>query len=234
MLRNPNPTALLEKSLWEREYSTLKVIPSSARTSPSKALRLFSQLIDFTTIHRVLDVGCGIGRNSVYLAQKGCDVFAIDFCDTALTHLINMAKKAGVIHDIHPTNCLLQDYFPFRDRSFELVLDSYVFCHFTEEPLKKHYRNELHRVTKPGGIIYISLFSTTDGYYRPMITRPEDPRVIVVDPHNGIKKQLYTEQDIKAFFCESFTLLYFVNLEFEDLVLGQPYWRSVFALLLRK
>ena len=129
-----------EKELWEREYSTLKVIPSSTRTLPSKALLLFSEILGFENMHYVLDAGCGIGRNSIYLAQKGCDVHAVDFSETALDQLHKTALEAGVRHKIHTYNCSLEDPFPFQENSFDLVLDSYVFCHFTDEHFKQNYR----------------------------------------------------------------------------------------------
>ncbi len=57
----------------------MKVIPSSTRMLPSKALVLFSEILGFKNLHNVLDAGCGIGRNSIYLAQKGCEIHAVDF-----------------------------------------------------------------------------------------------------------------------------------------------------------
>ena len=55
--------------LWDREYSDLKVIPSSTRQLPSKPLVLFAEILDFRKMRKVLDAGCGIGRNAIYLAQ---------------------------------------------------------------------------------------------------------------------------------------------------------------------
>jgi len=223
-----------EMELWEREYSTLKVIPSSTRTLPSKALLLFSEILGFENMHRVLDAGCGIGRNSIYLAQKECDVYAIDFSETALSQLHKTALKAGVREKIHIYNCSLENPFPFHDNFFDFVVDSYVFCHFTDDSLKQKYRKELYRVTKPGGIVFISLFSVEDGYYRQMLESMNEKDKIIVDPNNGIKKQLYTEREIKNLFSTDFKVLYFVKLEFDDIVLGQTYNRNILVLVLEK
>ena len=67
------------KPIWDREYSEACVIPSSSREAPSHALLLFSELLGFRDMKRALDAGCGNGRNSLYLAQFGVQVEAIDF-----------------------------------------------------------------------------------------------------------------------------------------------------------
>ena len=224
----------LEAQLWEKEYGTYKVIPSSTRALPSKALLLFSEILDFSHITRVLDAGCGIGRNSVYLAQKGCEVHAVDISQIALNTLRDAALKAGVLEKITIYNTPLRESFPFGQDTFDLVVDSYVFCHFTDEDLKQNYRKELCRVTKPGMIVFSSLFSIEDEYYEKIMEKGGRKDKTVTDPSNGITKCLYTETEIKDFFSIDFDIVYFVKFEFEDMVLGTPYWRSILALVLRK
>lgn len=220
--------------IWDREYSTHKVIPSSTRTLPSKALTLFSELLQFQNGLKVLDAGCGIGRNAVYLALKGCEVHAVDFSDAALHQLDLLARQERVDQKLTSYKSLLEEPFPFEDNSFDLVLDSYVFCHFTDTNLKLHYREELHRVTKPGGAIFSSLFSVDDEYYADILKSEGNSGKIVVDPNNGITKELYTEEEIKKFFSERFNLQYFVEFQFQDVVLGAPYRRNIFAMVLRR
>lgn len=223
-----------EAKLWEREYAELKVIPSSTSQSPSRALLLFSELLDFRRFKKVLDAGCGTGRNSIYLAKKGCDVHAVDISKTALGVLKSAAAKMGVSEKITVHNIALRDAFPFGQDEFDLVLDSYVFCHFTDDRFKREYKEELYRVTKPTGIVLSTLFSVEDEYYRAASQKGFGHANVVTDPNNGITKQLYTESEIKEFFSTSFTILYFVKLEFVDIVLGQPYRRSILTLALRK
>jgi ubiquinone/menaquinone biosynthesis C-methylase UbiE len=219
---------------WDKEYNNYKVIPSSTRTLPSKALTLFSELLQFHRNLKVLDAGCGIGRNAVYLAQKGCEVHAVDFSDAALQQLNSLAKREGVANKISSYKHPLEEPFPFTDNSFDIALDSYVFCHFTNANLQLHYRDELHRVTKPGGTIFSSLFSVTDEYYAEILKKQGHGGKIVIDPNNGITKQLYTEADVKMFFSERFDIQYFVEFQFQDIVLGTPFRRNIFALVLRK
>ena len=220
--------------LWDREYGTLKVIPSSTRALPSKPLVLFSEILNFEQMHTVLDAGCGIGRNATYLAQKGCKVHAVDSSKIALKELDYAARKLGVWDRIVTYNCKLEGTFPFDTECFDLVLDSYVFCHFIDDGFRIAYRQELNRVTKPGGIVFSSLFSFEDEYYKEIRENGGGHGNLVKDPNNGITKRLYTEREIKDFFSVDFRILYFVKFEFSDMVLGSNYRRSIFALVLKK
>jgi SAM-dependent methyltransferase len=223
-----------EAYLWDREYSDLKVIPSSTRQLPSKPLVLFAEILDFRKMRKVLDAGCGIGRNAIYLAKKGCEVHAVDYSIQALTMLNNAARRSSVEEHINTYCCKLQKTFPFESSFFDLVLDSYVFCHFVEDDFREDYRRELHRVTKPGGFVFSSVFSFEDEYYRDIrATKPHTDN-LVTDPHNGITKRLYTEGEIREFFSVAFEVKYFAKFEFTDVVLGQQYRRSIFAMALRR
>lgn len=223
-----------EAELWNREYDTFQVIPSSTRALPSKPLLLFSEILSFGQMRTVLDAGCGIGRNATYLAQKGCTVHAVDASEIALRELDYAARRLGVRESIRSYKCKLEETLPFRDGYFDLVLDSYVFCHFVDDELRHNYRRELRRVTRPGGIVFSSIFSFEDEYYKELQTSAGISTNLVTDPNNGITKRLYTETEISDFFSVDFEVLYLVKFEFSDTVLGKNYRRSIFALILRK
>lgn len=92
----------------------------------------------------VLDLGCGTGRHSLWLAAAGADVTAMDFSAGMLEQA---KKKPGtesvqfVVHDLHQP-------WPFADGQFDLVVSGLVLEHITT--LDPFYA-ELHRVLKPQG-----------------------------------------------------------------------------------
>jgi SAM-dependent methyltransferase len=217
-------------SRWEREYVDLQVIPSSTRQLPSKALTLFSELIDYSRIKSVLEPGCGTGRNAIYLAHKGCQVTAVDFSLVALGKLIERARKEKIGERILPCFADLSCRFPFGDESFDLCVDSYMFCHFTDDERIHHYWSEIRRVTRLGGLIYSSVFAEDDAYYCEFA----HDHNIATDPNNGITKKLYSEREIRTVLCRYFSLRYFVKFEFADVVLGKTFTRRLYVLLLTR
>jgi SAM-dependent methyltransferase len=228
------PKIVPARKTWDDEYRTHQVIPSSTRAQPSKPLLLFSELLRYEERRVVLDAGSGPGRNAIYLAGKGCLVYALDFSEAALSELRRAALAAGVNERVLVNSASLEEPLPFPDDSFDLALDSYVSCHFTEESLKQHYFGELRRVLKPSGVLFSSQFSVEDEYYRALIKEEQSSPIIVTDPNNGITKQLYTEAEAKGYFSKHFGLRYFAKFEFEDMVLGRPYRRSILTLVLEK
>lgn len=219
--------------LWDREYREIQSIPSSTRAIPSKALVLFDKLIEFGRIQRAFDAGCGNGRNAVYLAKKGCKVVTADSSKVALDSTKKAALQSGVKDRIATVHMDLMKPFPFSSE-FDLVLDSYVSCHFTENSQVTRYWTELARVTRVGGLVFSSVFSPDDEYYHSIPRSSRSNSRLVTDPTNGITKRLYEESEFKAVFPTSLLITYFVKFQFWDNVLGNNYLRSLYVALLTK
>ena len=229
MLNHSTRAAL--QALWDREYTELQVIPSTIRPLPSKALLLYDGLINFRELSPVLDIGCGNGRNSIFLALKGCVVEAVDASPAALSLLRQRASEAHVHDVISVKNLLLEGAWPFPTDHFGLTLDSYVFCHILDARPREEFRHELYRVTRPNGMVYTAAFGVDDEYYAEL---REKSGPIVEDPRNGVVKRLYTEQEFHDFFAERFRVLYQTTFRFQDDVQGKIYRRSILTLMLKK
>jgi tellurite methyltransferase len=109
----------------------------------------------------VLDIGCGIGRHAVFLAQQGFTVTAIDASDAGLEVARRSAHQAGVDIDFHKAE--FTD-LPFADDSFDLVLAWNVIYHGDEEVVRQALE-EIKRVLKPEGLFQGTMISKRHDRY---------------------------------------------------------------------
>jgi ubiquinone/menaquinone biosynthesis C-methylase UbiE len=223
---------IVPQEFWELEFSQKHVIPSSTRTEPAKALLLFSEILNLGSNMKVLDAGSGNGRNTVYLAKRGCEVTAVDFSEFALNETKRRVNEAGVSQKVSIVRHSLVDPLPFSRDYFDFGVDSYVFCHFLRDETALRFWREMARVTKRGGYMLSIVFSTQDEYDA-RLRRDASGEPIVCDPTNGIWKRLYSEEEIKTFFSSQFELTYFSKFEFFDIVQGENYRRVLFVSVLR-
>ncbi len=96
---------------------------------------------------RVLELGCGHGRNAVYLASRGCGVDAVDFSAQAISWARERARQAGVAVEFQC--CSIFDA-TFTAGSYDLVYDSGCFHHLPPHR-RRDYAALVHRALKPGG-----------------------------------------------------------------------------------
>jgi tellurite methyltransferase len=123
---------------------------------------LFDQLLRgrITSGMRILDAGCGQGRNLVYMLRCGLDVWGVDEDQTAIaaarTQAAALAPAMGRDRfSTHPV-----DRLPFDAGSFDVVLSSAVL-HFARD--QAHWLgmlNEMWRVLRSGGLFWSRLAST--------------------------------------------------------------------------
>lgn len=122
---------------------------------------LFDQLLKgrFDKCRKVLDAGCGNGRNLVYFLRNGFEVYGLDSDKDS----VNAVKKlAGHISPGYPESNFITgqvDKMPFSSNYFDLVILSAVL-HFAES--KQHFEDmlmETWRVIKPGGFFFARLAS---------------------------------------------------------------------------
>lgn len=109
---------------------------------------------------KVLDAGCGGGRNLVYLLREGYEVFAVDASAEGVAHLKSVA--ATLAPNLPAENFRVEpvEALSFPEQSADVVISSAVL-HFA--------RNDAHfmamvqamwRVLRPGGMLFCRLAST--------------------------------------------------------------------------
>ena len=108
---------------------------------------------------RVLDAGCGGGRNLVYLLRHGYHVSGTDSDAGAIEQVRRLAESLapGTAHDFRVEPI---ERMSFADLSFDFVIASAVL-HFARDAA--HFETMLRqiwRVLKPGGIFFARLAST--------------------------------------------------------------------------
>ena len=103
----------------------------------------------------VLDIGCGLGDNAIYLAQQGLNVTGLDISPTALTTAEWRANYAGVsVKFAVADSTKLVGY----TEAFDTVVDSGMF-HCLDDDGKRSYAAAAHRATRPGATLLLSCFS---------------------------------------------------------------------------
>jgi SAM-dependent methyltransferase len=108
---------------------------------------------------RVLDAGCGYGRNLVHLLREGCEIFAIDENAEAVEHV--QALAAELAPNLPASNFRVG---PIEKMQFDDDFADVVICnsvlHFAQD--EAHFLamvDELWRVLRPGGMLFCRLGS---------------------------------------------------------------------------
>lgn len=98
---------------------------------------------------RILDYGCGMGKLSVYLAQRGfCHIEGFDLSEEGVAFGSRLAEVNGVDGAIHLQQMDAEDLH-YEDGSFDVVIGKAVLHHTIKYP---RTAAELHRVMRPGAI----------------------------------------------------------------------------------
>lgn len=109
----------------------------------------------------VLDAGCGTGRISVYLSERGYCVSGIDVSEGLLSVARENAKKRKQdIKFYHTEGTTL----PFEDEEFDIIVGFKILCYIPTRELRYDYMKELYRVLKPNGICVITQNVVPDEY----------------------------------------------------------------------
>ena len=111
---------------------------------------------------RGLDVACGAGRYTLWLATLGYQVDAVDVSAVALAQLVDWAKQQGCLHAIQAIQADLSSWRPVPD-AYDLVLVSLY--------LNRDLLAPLQAAVRPGGLLLYTTYHTdlllTHGDFRP-------------------------------------------------------------------
>ncbi|MGB9681565.1 MAG: class I SAM-dependent methyltransferase [bacterium] len=162
-------------------------------------------------IKRVLDLGCGIGRNSIFLSQMGFEVYACDLSESGIDRLNRTIKERGLsivttIADMHS--------LPYESKYFDALLAFYVIYHTDKEGIKEVI-SEIYRVLKDGGEAFLT-FNSKKGasFNNPVNQRIDENTIIRMDSEveKGIPHYYVDEEEVRR-LLHGFQFLRFFYLE---------------------
>jgi len=123
---------------------------------------LFDQILKnrFSPEMKILDAGCGGGRNLVYFLRQNFRVFGIDQNPEAVEYVRRLAKMLAP--EISPENFQISavEKMPFENKSFDWVLSNAVLHFAADEAQFNEMLREMWRVLKPSGKLFARLAST--------------------------------------------------------------------------
>ena len=127
----------------------------------------------------VLDIGCGLGDNAIYLASRGHSVTGLDGSPAAIEEARRRAATAGVLSPTAGSAGVTFDVADAIDLSgyegrFDTVVDSALY-HYLDDDGRQAYLAALYRATRPGARLHLSCFSdgNVNGLIAPMGHVPE-------------------------------------------------------------
>ncbi|WP_226679875.1 class I SAM-dependent methyltransferase [Sutcliffiella horikoshii] len=193
------------ETFWNNFYEDRnKEIPFFKVKGPDE--NLVSYLEEGLLPKRVLEIGCGPGRNAIYLAKMGCTVDAIDISENALTWARERALSEKV--DINFRQVSLFEY-EFEPNSYDFVYDSGMFHHLAPHR-RLSYIETIKKALKKDGHFGLVCFNTK--------AAAETADWDVYEQRSMNRGIGYSEERLKRIFIEDFTIL-----EFREMVkVSQP------------
>jgi tellurite methyltransferase len=173
---------------------------------------------------KALDLGCGNGRNAIYLADLGFDVLAIDISNEAIDALNKLASVHCVSRRI---NAICSDVLACElpKTEFSLALGYTILDHLSRR-LAGIIIDRVHRSLLPAGYFLVTTYSVED----PAI---HGKRGKATSPSSSWIKNPYSKEDLFRAFSD-FDIIFHREIEFQDRHHDEPHWHVMHQLVTQK
>jgi SAM-dependent methyltransferase len=158
---------------WNRQWAT--DVGRADYLEPHPEVLAIPPELKSRSARTALDLGCGVGRHSLFLAEAGLDVVAMDSSATGLEVLRETAAARNLTLELRQADI---DSLPFCDSTFDFVLSWDVIYHGNLGDVGRRIA-EIWRVLRPGGLFQGTMLPLRSRNYG--IGRLVAPGTFVVD-----------------------------------------------------
>jgi SAM-dependent methyltransferase len=149
-----------QRAFWDRWHETHTT--AGRGSHGDDALRIFIDNLPDGERLRVLELGCGQGKQAIELARSGYSVSAFDRSPVAIAAARRNAEKADVKVDFLEHD--LTRALPYQSQVFSGAF-SHLSLHYFDDLKTREIFSELTRVLRPGGLVFFTARSVRDPFY---------------------------------------------------------------------
>ncbi len=173
------------QDFWNTSYESYKV----DKDEYSQWLNSYIDVIEQCTTD-ILDLGCGIGCDSMWLSRKGFNVVACDFSQVALDRL----KKESP--NIQTQLVDITKKLPFKDCSFDIIIAD-LSLHYFDEQTTHNIIKEIKRVLTEKGVLIARVNSMMDFNHGAGQGEKVEENYYFV---HGYNKRFFNKEEIDKYF----------------------------------
>jgi SAM-dependent methyltransferase len=152
-----------QSQYWEENFLSK---PEMFGLNPSEAaintLRTFRE----KNIKKIIELGVGLGRDTLFFARNSINVEALDYSPAAIK-IINKKVIENKLSNLVSTKIFdVRKKLPFEDNSVEACFSHMLYCMALTTTELKYLNSEICRILKPGGFNIYTVRHTGDGDYK--------------------------------------------------------------------
>lgn len=175
-MKNHNPTSSHDELNKQRQHWESTFLKSAERfgTQLSDPARYAIEMFKNEGVASLLELGAGQGRDTLFFAEAGFQVHALDYSQKGIEAIAEKATVADLSFSITPIQHDVRMRLPFDDSTFDACYSHMLYCMALTRAELEFLSAEIARVLKPGGLNIYTVRHTGDPDYETGVYHGED------------------------------------------------------------
>jgi len=208
-----------QSQYWEKNFLSK---PEMFGLEPSEAAINTLKIFKEKNIEKIVELGGGLGRDSIFFARNSIHVSTLDYSSIAIKTINKKASENKLSNFISAKIFDVRKKLPFKDNSIEACFSHMLYCMALSTTELKYLNNEICRILKPGGFNVYTVRNTDDGDYKNGIHIGEN-----LYENDGFIVHFFSEEKVRN-IADGFNI---VNIENFD---EGTFPRKLFRVILKK
>ena len=152
-----------QEEYWETNYTNkpkmFGLIPSFAAV---ESLKVFKK----KNISSIVELGAGLGRDTIFFAKNNIKVEALDYSKTAVKSIKKKIKELNLTKFVSAKVFDVRKKLPFKNNSIQGIFSHMLYCMALKNLEVQNLNNEILRVLVKGGVNIYTVRNFEDGDYK--------------------------------------------------------------------
>ena len=152
-----------QEGYWETNYTNKpKMFGLTPSFAAEEALKIFKK----KNISSIVELGSGLGRDTIFFAKNNIKVEALDYSKTAITSIKRKIKELNLSKFVSAKVFDVRKKLPFKNNSVQGIFSHMLYCMALKNSEVQSLNNEILRILVKGGVNIYTVRNFEDGDYK--------------------------------------------------------------------